>query len=75
MKVEISETTYEAIAAVEPDVSAFVERAARRALSQAPGAAPRRDVQAAKQRLMAFRDKLAGVSTSEFVDDSRQGRE
>jgi hypothetical protein len=78
MKISISDTTYEAIVAVEPDVSAFLERAARRELSQANGgkrATPRIDAEQAKQRLMQFREKLAGVSAAEFVADSRQGRE
>lgn len=78
MKIDISDTTYEAIAAVEPDVSAFVERAARRELSQKPSdtpATPRIDAEQAKRRLMEFREKLAGVSAAEFVADSRQGRD
>jgi hypothetical protein len=78
MKINISDTTYEAIVAVEPDVSAFLERAARRELSQSRGderATPRIDAEQAKRRLMQFREKLAGVSSVEFVADSRQGRE
>lgn len=70
MKIEISTATYEAIAAVTPDVSAFVERAAQRELTESK-AAP--NGQPLAERFRKYRGMLQGVSIEDLVESRHAG--
>lgn len=76
MKVEISDATYQQIAAVEPDVSRFVERAARQTLKVCPPplvGTPEERGQRLVEGFREFRGMLRGATVEELADSRHAG--
>jgi len=76
MRVEISESTYRAVAAVHSDVSLFVEWAAKDALKRTDsGAKPRFDAEQLLADTRNFQGMFGNATLDEVLADRRCGIE
>lgn len=71
--IEISEDTFDAIVRIEPDVAAFVERAARRQIEQLLSKPKEDQASELAERLRRYRGMLRGVTIEDVVASRHQG--
>jgi hypothetical protein len=73
MKIEISESTYKAILAVNPDVTGFIESAARKQLRQQTSFQQNRSTESLVDRFSEFRGSMKGVTIEQIVANRHAG--
>ena len=72
MNVEISESTYQAITQIPPDVGAFLEAAARERLKSVQPM-QKLDAKELIERFRKFRGMLKGVSLEQLIESIHEG--